>query len=220
MSAPVLVTPPALMPVTLDEAKLHLKVAFPNEDGTFPVTPDDPLIEGLIAGAVSHLDGWTGVLGRALVEQTWRQDFDSFGCTMRLVLGPVIEIVSITYRDADGQVSTVASSNYALVTDGAGPRVFWDAGYSAPGNLYEQGAVSVTYKAGYPVTASAEADPDAEPPVVAAEAATTVPAALKVAILLMVGHWYENRETVAEGGFSELPFAANALIAPFRRMGI
>lgn len=189
MYAPVLVTPPAVMPVTLDEAKLHLRVEGDEEDA---------LIDGLIAGAVSHLDGWTGVLGRAIVEQTWRQDFDTFACTMRLPIGPVSEIVSITYRTADGQVSTVADSNYALVTDGVGPRVFWDAGYSAPGDLYEQGAVSVTYTSGY--------DP--------------VPAAIKVAILLMIGHWYMNRETVAEGGFSELPFAANALLTPFRRMSI
>ncbi|MGV8951198.1 MAG: head-tail connector protein [Cypionkella sp.] len=189
MHAPVLVTPPAGMPVTLDEAKLHLRV-----DGD----EEDTLITALIAGAVSYLDGWTGVLGGALADQTWRQDFDSFACTMRLPIGPVSEIVSITYRTSDGQVSTVADSNFALVTDAIGPRVFWDAGFSAPGDLYEQGAVSVTYQAGY------------------AEA----PAALKIAILLMVGHWYTNRETVAEGSFSELPFAANVLLAPFRRMSI
>lgn len=189
MHAPVLVTPPAELPVTLDEAKLHLHV-----DGD----EENALIDGLIAGAVSYLDGWNGVLGRALVEQTWRQDFDSFGCTMRLAIGPVNDIVSITYRNASGQVSTVAAENYALVTDGVGPRVFWDAGFSAPGDLYEQGAVSVTYASGY----------------------DEVPAAIKIAILLMVGHWYANREAVAEGGFSELPFSANALLAPFRRMSI
>lgn len=189
MHAPVLVTPPASLPVTVDEAKLHLRV-----DGD----EENTLIEGLIAAAVSHLDGWTGILGRALVEQTWRQDFDSFGCSMRLALGPVSEIVSITWRNEAGQVATVASSNYALVTDGIGPRVYWDAAFSSPSGLYEQGAVSVTYRAGYAVE--------------------DVPAAIKVAILLMIGHWHMNRETVAEGSFNELPFAANALLAPFRRM--
>lgn len=189
MLAPVLVTPAASLPVTLEEAKLHLRV-----DGD----EEDSLIEGLIAAAVSHIDGWTGILGRAVAEQTWRQDFDSFGCAMRLALGPVSEIVSITYRNEAGQVSTVADSNYALVTDGSGPRVYWDNGFSAPSDLYEQGAVSVTYKAGY----------------------AEVPAAIKVAILLMVGHWYANRETVAEGSFNEIPFAANALLAPFRRLGV
>lgn len=189
MHAPVLVTPPAVLPVTLEEAKLHLRV-----DGD----EDDTLITGLISGAVSHLDGYTGVLGRCLVEQTWRQDFDGFGCHMRLALGPVIEIVSIAARDAAGQITTISSSNYALVTDGVGPRVYWDRAYSAPSGLYEQGAVSVTYKAGY----------------------AEVPAAIKVAILLMVGHWYGNRETVAPGTFNELPFAANALLSPFRRLSV
>lgn len=189
MHAPVLVTPPAELPVTLEEAKLHLRV-----DGD----EEDSLIESLIAAAVSHIDGWTGILGRAVAEQTWRQDFDSFGCTMRLALGPVSEIVSITYRNEAGQVATVADSNYALVTDGVGPRVYWDKSFSAPGSLYEQGAVSVTYKAGY----------------------AEVPAAIKVAILLMVSGWYENRESVSERDLKVVPFAVESLLAPFRRLGV
>lgn len=194
MLSPVLVTPPASLPVTLAEAKLHLRV-----DGT----EEDTLITGLIQAAVSHLDGWTGILGRALVEQTWRQDFDTFGCSMRLGLGPVTEIVSVTWRNEAGQVATVASSNYALVTDGIGPKVFWDSGFSSPSGLYEQGAVSVTFKAGYPD------DEDGN---------STVPAAIKVAILLMIGHWFSNRSAVEEGNFTDVPMSANALLAPFRRM--
>lgn len=195
MHPPVLVVAPVSLPVTLDEAKLHLRV-----DGD----EENTLITGLINAAVSHLEGWTGILGRALGEQTWRQDFDTFGCTMRLAPGPVTEIVSITYRNAAGEITTVNDSNYALVKDGIGPRVYWDNAYSSPSGLYEQGAVSVTYKAGYPD----------------ADGVSTVPAAIKVAILLMVGHWYANRETVAEGSFNELPFAANALLEPFRRGGL
>jgi len=190
MRAPVLVAPAETLPVTLEEAKLHLRV-----DGD----EDDALITGLINGAVSHLDGYTGILGRCLVEQTWRMDFDAFARTMCLPIGPVAEVVSVTWRDASGQISTVNDDNYGLLP-GAGGRTSlrFRNGYALPTGLHEDGAVSVTFKAGY----------------------TEVPAALKVAILLMVGHWYANRETVAEGSFSEVPFAANALIEPFRRSGI
>ena len=64
MHRPVLVTPPAETPVSRTEAKAHLRV-----DGT----GDDDLIDGLIDAAVAHLDGYTGILGRCMVTQTWRQ---------------------------------------------------------------------------------------------------------------------------------------------------
>lgn len=196
MHAPVLVSPPSKLPVTLDEAKLHLRVDGSEEDG---------LIVGMIRGAVSHLDGWTGILGRCLVEQTWRQDFDHFRGDMRLRLGPVTDIVSVTYRNAEGQIATVPDTNYALVTDSLGPRVFWDRAYSAPTGLYEQGAVSVTFKAGYPD------DEDGK---------SGVPEAIKIAILLMVGNWYRFRTADVETSVSQLPMGVASLLSGFRGYGI
>jgi len=211
MYAPVLVIPPALMPVSLDEAKLHLKVENNAEDG---------LIQGLIAAAVSHLDGRIGVLGRALVEQTWRQDFDGFGGRMCLSPGPVSEIVSITWRDVDGQVSTVSDADYSLQADRSGSAyVEWDTNYSSPSNLHETAPVSVTFKAGYPTVPAVEADPEADPPVEAAAAISTVPAALKAAILLMVGNWHRFRSDGAESGVSSLPMGVSSLISPYMRWG-
>lgn len=210
MLAPVLVTPPASLPVTLDEAKLHLRVAVPNEDGTMPETDEDGLITALIEAAVSHLDGWTGILGRALVEQTWRQDFDGFSHCMRLPLGPVTEIVSITWRNEEGQVATIASGNYSLRTDSLGAIISWDSGYSFPSPVYEHGGVSVTYKAGYPIIPATEDAPER----------STVPAAIKAAILLLVANLYENREATVTTSVNELPFAVNALLTPYRRIGI
>lgn len=211
MISPVLITPPASLPVTLDEAKLHLRV-----DGA----DDDTLIAALLQAAVSHLDGWTGVLGRCLVEQTWRVDFDAFDRCARIPVWPVIEIKSVTWRNETGQVSTIADSNYALRSDERGAYVHWDKAYSFPTGLYESAAVSVTVKAGYPTTPPVQADPEAEPPVEAVAAVSTVPAALKVAILLLVGTWFDNREAAVAGGVSELPFAVDALTAPFRRISI
>src|SRR5690606_10673336 len=69
MHRPVRVTPPAIQPVTLAEAKLHLRVDHDDEDA---------LISNLIQAATGHLDGWTGILGHCLVEQVWRQDHDRF----------------------------------------------------------------------------------------------------------------------------------------------
>jgi hypothetical protein len=67
---PYLVAPPVSQPVTLEEAKLHLRVDHDDEDA---------LISGLILGAVGHLDGWRGVLGRAIMPQTWAVSVDCAG---------------------------------------------------------------------------------------------------------------------------------------------
>ncbi|CAM5401939.1 Phage gp6-like head-tail connector protein OS=Afipia felis OX=1035 GN=NCTC12722_02678 PE=4 SV=1 [Afipia felis] len=197
MHAPVRVTPPAIMPVSLAEAKAHLRVDF---------SEDDALINGLIAAATEHLDGWAGVLGRALVEQTWRQDFDAFDRCFGLPVGPVLSIEGIDWKDGTGDKYTIDADSYFRVTDSGGREfVKFVDGFEYPSGLAMSEAVTVTYKAGYATV----------------DGKTTVPAPLKVAILLLVGNWYANRETVTVGQVGvELPLAANALIAPYRRLGV
>lgn len=60
---PILVTPPTAHPVTLQDAKGYCKVEHDE---------DDAVIEALIASAVGTLDGWTGLLGRCIMPQTWK----------------------------------------------------------------------------------------------------------------------------------------------------
>jgi uncharacterized phiE125 gp8 family phage protein len=212
MYAPVLVTPPSIAPVSLDEAKLHLRV-----DGN----DEDAVVEALILAATQHLDGWSGVLGRCLCEQTWRQDFDGFSKYMRLPLGPAISVASITWRNSDGQLATVASSNYLLQTDELGAFVRFDDGYSLPSNLADTRAVSVTYAAGYADIPAVPDDGETEDVDESVPARSTVPAPLKTAIILLAGHWYANREAVVTGTIAtELPMAVASLISPYRRVGI
>lgn len=209
MHRPVLVTPPAIMPVSLEEAKRHLGVEFAD---------DDNLIQGFIGAATDHLDGWSGILGRCLVEQEWRQEFDRFARELCLPLGSVIGGLSVTWRNATGQVSTVPPASYDLRTDAGGRAVIaFDAGYSFPGDLHESRAVSVTYKAGYPTVPEVPAE--GEKPAVPAR--STVPPALKTAILLLVAQWYNTRESVITGTItSQMPLAFDALIVPYRRISI
>ena len=179
MHRPVLVTPPSAAPVSLIEAKAHLRVDHDE---------DDDSINLLIGAAVGHLDGWTGILGRCLATQTWRQDYSCFAPVLRLPLEPAASITSIT---DDGE--PVASESYSLATDAGGSVVRFAEGVSLTG------AISVTFVAGY----------------------EDVPAPIKAAILLMVGHWYQNREAVAVGVTVEnLPMAVDALLAPYRRVGV
>lgn len=210
MHAPILVTPAEILPVSLDEARAYRRL---------DAADDDAVITGLIAAATAHLDGWTGVLGRCLVEQVWRQDFDAFARCLPLPLGPVIEISTVTWRNKAGQIATVASSSYSLRTDAGGRSVvrFRDS-YALPSDLHEIAAVSVTYRAGYENIPADAGDPPETP---ATPARATVPEPIKTAILLLAGHWYENREAVVTGTIATaLPMSVDALIAPYRRVGI
>jgi uncharacterized phiE125 gp8 family phage protein len=194
MYRPVLVTAPAAGDpvVTLVEAKAHLRVDSSGED---------TLITSLIAAATAHLDGYSGILGRCLVTQTWRQDFDGFAKCMRLPL-LAATISSVKWRNSDGQLSTIASDNYSLKADEMGSYVRFDDGYSFPSDLAQSQAVLIEFTAGYGNAAA-------------------VPASIKAAILLLVAHWYENREAVNVGNITtEVPLGVAALIQPYRRVGI
>lgn len=199
MLAPVRVIAPAVLPVSLDEAKAHLRIDYDD---------DDALIEGLIGAAVDHLDGWTGVLGRCLVEQTWQQDFEAACQILPLPLAPVISIVAVTYTNANGDTAAVDRADYALKTDAGGRSAVMVRAGAVP-----HGPISVTYVAGYATSPEVPADGEAA----AVPAKTMVPAALKTAILIMVGHWHANREAVSVGeSVNKMPFAVDALLQPYR----
>lgn len=201
MYSPVLVEPATDLAVSLDEAKMHLRVAFPDDNGAVPATEEDPLIEAYIRAATAHLDGPNGILDRCLQEQTWRIDFDGFCSRLPLPFLPVGDIGSVTWRNAAGQISTVDDDEYLTETDDRGSVYLrFRNGYQFPADLYERRAVAVTFQAGYP---SGE-----------------LPAPLKVAILLLVGTWFENREATVSTAANELPFAVKALISPFKRMSV
>ena len=190
MYRPVLVTAPTTTPVTLTEAKAQLDVSY---------TDKDDLITGLIASATAHLDGWTGILGRCLITQTWRQDFDRFNRCMRLPLFPIASITSVKYDDTDAAEQTISASNYSLLCDDLGYYVEFKNTYSFAAISTVRPAIRVAYVAG--------------------EAAA--PNAVKQAMLLLIRHWFDNPTAVNIGTIvSPMPMAVDALLAPYRRVGL
>lgn len=187
--APVRTVAPTDAPVTLAEAKAHCRVDH---------TDDDTLIQGLIDAATDHIDGYTGTLGRAVMTQTWRQDFACFSDLMRLPLRPVQYYESIAFFDAENGEQSADSDIYGLYSDALGPYMALLPGMTPPATYSRRDAVSVTFVCG----------------------ADEAPAAIKQAVLLMVGHWYENREAVAAGDMRELPMAVDALLRPYRVVGV
>ena len=193
MLRPILVTPPAAEIVSLDDAKVHLRV-----DGT----DDDDLITMLEAAAEAHLDGYSGVLGRCLIDQVWRQDFVGFDWCLRLPFPDVSAIGSVKYYDTDNVQQTIDSANYQLLEDERSSFVQFTSTFSWPSTYYRPDPVSVQFTAGY------------------GAAADDVPAAIRAAILLTIGHLYANREAVGDNTQMALPLGVDALITPYRRVGV
>lgn len=186
---PVLVTPPASLPVTLADMKAHLRVDHDDEDD---------LITAYIGAAVAHLDGWSGVLGRCLVEQEWAITMADFPGVRRLSL-PFPDVTAVAVQYYTGNVlTTLATADYRLQEDGMGSWLELLANSSWPATDDRADAVTVTFTAAMP--------------------AALLPSAVQ-AIKLLVGHWYRTREAVGVAEVS-LPLAFDAVVAPLRRVSM
>lgn len=169
-----LITEPAFEPVTLEEAKLHLRVDH---------TEDDLLISEYIKASRMFVEKFTA---RALVAQTWELVIDSFPSSeIQLPLPPLQSVESIKYDDSAGVEQTLGTTQYEVDTVS-------EPGWVVPvitgwpsGTFNGINAVRIRFVAGY---ASANS-----PPI------DTVPSSLKSAILLQVGNFYANRESQVVG---------------------
>lgn len=196
-SRPRLVSAPADTPVSVSQAKAHIRVGH---------SEDDTLISALIAAAVSLLDGHAGILGRCIVTQTWEQDFSCWpGNNLLRLPFPDVDpdSVEITYRDASDIEQTLSADHYETFEDAISTVIAFREAFTSPALCSDRRApVTVTFDAGF-------------------GAAADVPAAIKHAVLLSVADFYENRENTVVGQVtvSELPMGAMFLIAPLRRSG-
>lgn len=198
MLAPVRTAAPANPPVTLVECKAHLRVDH---------AEDDTLITSHLAAAVARLDGRAGILGRCMVTQTWRQDYECWPPKglFRLPFCDVLSIVSVKYSDADDAEQTVSPSLYQLHQDDLSSFLWLKSAFTAS-SLYDDrlDPVRIVFTVGFGDVAA-------------------VPEPLKHAIKLMVGDFYENREDTVVGvglDVRPLPRGVDALVAPYRRVGV
>ena len=102
-------------------------------------------------------------------------------------------------------------------TDNAGVAAIWPAtNYQVLATTHTPGAIGLAYGAQWP-TATLRSWAGIAVRFVAGygPAATFVPMPLRQAMLLLVGHWYANREAVAAGNLGPLPFAVDALLYPY-----
>lgn len=182
-----LVTPPSAEPLTLADAKAHLRVEH---------TAEDALIEGYISAARARCEEYQR---RAYLTQTWELTLDGFPYgAIRLPRPPLQSVESVTYRDADGVMRTMDPDAYRVDTDGDVGEISLAPGASWPPARSGTGAVRVRFVAG-------------------AEDLQDVSETVRQAMRFYVGHYYANREAVAIGAsVVAIPEAAKALLGPNR----
>jgi len=192
---PELVTAPASSLLSLEEVKQYLRIESDDTD-------EDLALNSMIGAAVSSLDGYSGLLGRALLTQSWRQSFDSFPEDGRLpiALGTVQNVDTLDYVDDLGSSRTFDA--WHLVNELIGPALVLQDSATWPSTVIRPDAVTVTWTAGY------------------GESPDDVPDQFRVAALQIIGHWYSNREAVTHGSQAvEVPWGLRQIIASMRTFG-
>lgn len=159
---------PTSAPITLSEAKAHLRVDASDEDA---------LIQRLINSAVAKIDGVDGI-GYCMMTQTWVATLDAFPAgTIVLPLAPFNALVSIAYTDTSGNPQTMDAADYNVVGGATPAFVEPIYGGSWPSARDVSGAVSVTFRVG-------------------SATAAEVPGDLVEAMFKMIESWFEVRGDV------------------------
>lgn len=186
-----LITAPEENPVSLIEAKAHLREI--DDD-------NDTLIGTMVSAATKYAEKF---LGRALIDQTWELNLDEFPTdedelAIKIPLPPLIEVESIKYDDASGVEQTLSDTLY-LVDNISQPG--WVVPVSSwPAANDALNSVRIRFRAGYLNQSVSPAEEN-------------VPENLKAAILLHVGAMFAHREEVVVGQAANLlPFGARAML--------
>lgn len=187
-------TGPASEPITLSEAKAHLRVEFDD---------DDTLITALIAAARDYAERYTH---RALLTQTITQVLPCFpyyeyrnqNRAIRLFRPPLATLKTIKYYDSDNTLQTLYDAD-------AAPTPITDT--AIVNTIKEPPEVTPAFNTDWPTTANREKAVELVY-VAGWSAAGQVPQSIKAAMLLLVGEMYERRENFVK----QLPTAAEHLL--------
>jgi uncharacterized phiE125 gp8 family phage protein len=183
----VLTGAPVLEPVTVAEAKAHLRV-----DGE----AEDALIASLILTSRLHIEA---ALGLAVITQSWRLQLDAWPQkpVLELPIGPLQSVDEVRVISSSGQASVVAANQYLVDVASQPPRLVLRGPLPLPGRL--AAGIEIDFTAGF------------------GDAASDVPAPIHQALLLLVAHWHEHRDPIEIGSTEmAIPAAVSSLLRPFK----
>lgn len=160
-----IISQPAVEPVSLADAKAHLKA---------DMNDDDALITRLIAAARARAE-WH--LGRALITQSWRLWRDQWPCdgVIEIPLPPLQSVASVTVYALDDSATVLDPATYQVDAASQPARLTLKSTVLPPANTRAINAVAIEFTAGY------------------GDAAGDVPPGICEAILELIAFLYENR---------------------------
>jgi uncharacterized phiE125 gp8 family phage protein len=161
------ITPPAERPVSLAEAKAHLRVTASDEDA---------LINRLIGAATEWCEDQADLsLVSRTLEAGWDCVPENSSRMLRIPRPPLVSVTSMTYLDVNGTEQTIAAGDYVVDSASQPGRVVLKPSTTWPVLGEFPNALKVRFVAGY-------------------GAASAVPDRAKQACMLLIAHWYENRQ--------------------------
>ena len=190
---------PASFPVSVDEAKSHLRIEA--EDLT---TADVATLTTYIGAATNYVEEY---LRRRLVTQSWDYKFDEFPPgreDLVIPASPLQQVSFVNYLDPDTGATTVFSaSDYSVDAPEGNPNP-------------PRGRISLAYQKDWPTT-RVQKNAVEVGVVVGYGDPADVPEAIRSAILLMVGNLYANREPVVTGTIAtKMPMNMEFILSPYR----
>lgn len=181
---------PASEPVTLAEAKAHLRV---------DTSDDDVYITSLISVAREYCEER---LDTTFITSTWQAKYDEFPIWDLILPRPPMLSgnVTVAYRNPEGAVSSLTSAASEFQVDAAAVpgRIFPLYSTTWPSVRGDENSVSVTWQAGYGSSGS------------------DVPAIARHAMLLLIGAWFGSREPMTAGMTAQnlpIPYTFETLIS-------
>lgn len=175
------ITDATVEPVTLAEAKMHLRVDHADEDAYISARIT------AVRQAAEH------IMQRTILQTTWQMVRDDFAPALRLEYPRIIAVQALEYTDAAGVSQTLDPADYTLDAYSEPGYIVPAPGKSWPTTYGVVNAVRVTYTAGYGATAE------------------TVPAPIRQWILLQLESAYRNRGAVISSGLQPLAFTDRLL---------
>ena len=179
---------PATTPIfTTAQAKTFLKV---------DTDADDTLIDNLVSAATESCQIYTN---QYFIDTVVTQYSDNWNEVYTLYKSPVDSVTHIKYYDSDDTLQTLSSSNYIVDKTSKPARIGVSVTGSLPSLADRINAVEVKYTVGY------------------GTASTDVPEGIRTAIILTVGNWYQNRQSVITGRTAtELPLSSQYLLNQYK----
>ena len=185
----ILTAGPSAEPVPLAEAKDHCRV-----EGT----AEDTLVASLAVAARMHIERSLNV---ALIDQQWSLYLDSWpdGAWVDLPLAPIVSLDAVRLYSPDDTFETLDPDLFLLDRTGLRPRLVRREVQAWPMPGRSANGIEIAFTAGY------GEDPD------------DVPMPIRLALKMLIAHWFESREPVLIGETAcALPMSVASLISPYR----